>query len=190
MRIIQSIQLKTGKLLTFAIAASVATTGLTHDSPNDGHIPKDVNYGFEVVGRDTLGGVTDGQYTDVWSHKGFAYVGTFQEPCSNAGVFIVDIDAAIANYPDTEGATVASGFAQSEFIPVIVQQMISTGEQTGSLPKVMARVADYYERELTKRANLLAKSAEPVMLLVMGVVVGLLVSSLILPIFKLSRAVY
>jgi type II secretory pathway component PulF len=89
-----------------------------------------------------------------------------------------------------EGATVASGFAQSEFIPMIVQQMITTGEQTGSLPKVMTRVADYYERELSKRANVLAKSAEPVMLLVMGVVVGLLVSSLILPIFKLSRAVY
>ncbi|MDH3452985.1 MAG: type II secretion system F family protein [Gammaproteobacteria bacterium] len=89
-----------------------------------------------------------------------------------------------------EGATVASGFAQSNFIPMIVQQMITTGEQTGSLPKVMTRVADYYERELSKRANVLAKSAEPVMLLVMGVVVGLLVSSLILPIFKLSRAVY
>jgi type II secretory pathway component PulF len=89
-----------------------------------------------------------------------------------------------------EGATVASGFAQSEFIPVMVQQMISTGEQTGSLPKVMTRVADYYERELSKRANTLAKAAEQVMLLVMGVVVGLLVSSLILPIFKLSRAVY
>jgi len=89
-----------------------------------------------------------------------------------------------------EGATVASGFAQSEFIPMIVQQMISTGEQTGSLPKVMTRVADYYERELSKRANTLAKAAEPMMLLVMGVVVGLLVSSLILPIFKLSRAVY
>ena len=78
-----------------------------HDSPNDGHIPKDVNYGFEVIGRDTLGGVTDELYTDVWSHKGFAYIGTFQDPCTDAGVFVVDIDAAIANYPDTEGATVA-----------------------------------------------------------------------------------
>ena len=81
---------------------------VAHDSPNDGHIPKDVNYGFEVIGRDTLAGVTDGLYTDVWSHDGYAYIGTFQDPCTDAGVFIVDIDAAIANYPDTEGATVAS----------------------------------------------------------------------------------
>ena len=94
----------------FAVLAMLATSvtaGLAHDSPNEGHIPKDVNYGFEVVGRDTLGGVTDGLYTDVWSHNGYAYIGTFQDPCTDAGVFVVDIDAAIANYPNTAGATVA-----------------------------------------------------------------------------------
>ena len=95
-------------LIAVAMVFSTGAVGIAHDSPNDGHIPKDVNYGFEVIGRDTLEGVTDGQYTDVWSHKGFAYIGTFQNPCSGAGVFIVDIDAAIAQYPDTEGATVAS----------------------------------------------------------------------------------
>ncbi len=96
--------------LTMALSLTVAlapTAGLAHDSPNDGHIPKDANYGFEVIGRDTLGGVTDGLYTDVWSHDGYAYIGTFQDPCTDAGVFIVDVAAAIANYPDTEGATVA-----------------------------------------------------------------------------------
>jgi len=98
-------------LLTLALSLAAAitpTAGLAHDSPNDGHIPKDANYGFEVVGRDTLAGVVDGNYTDVWSHNGYAYIGTFQNPCSEAGVFIVDMAAAIANYPSTEGATVAS----------------------------------------------------------------------------------
>jgi type II secretory pathway component PulF len=47
-----------------------------------------------------------------------------------------------------------------------------------------------YGRELNKRIITLAKAVKPVMLLVMGVVVGLLVASLILPIFKLSRAVH
>lgn len=98
-----------GKTAAVLLAASVLTVALAHDSPNDGHIPKDTNYGFEVIGRDTLEGVSDGLYTDVWSHKGYAYIGTFQEPdCTNAGVFIVDIDAAVSNYPETEGATVAS----------------------------------------------------------------------------------
>ena len=54
---------------------------------------------------------------------------------------------------------------------------------------MLGRVAEHYERELTRKLLALSKMAEPVMLLVMGVVVGVLVSSLILPIFKLSKAV-
>ena len=95
-------------IFTVAVLAASITAVQAHDSGNDGHVPANTNYGFEVIGRDTLGGVEDGLYTDVWSHNGFAYIGTFQEPdCSDAGVFVIDIAAAIANYPDTEGATVA-----------------------------------------------------------------------------------
>jgi type II secretory pathway component PulF len=54
----------------------------------------------------------------------------------------------------------------------------------------MTRVSEFYGRELNKRVATLAKAVEPVMLLIMGVVVGLIVASLILPIFKLSRAVH
>jgi len=90
------------------ITIAVATTSSAHESNNDGHIPANVNYGFEPIGRDILEGITDGKYTDVWSQNGFAYIGTFQEPdCSTSGVFVVDIAAAIANYPDISGATVA-----------------------------------------------------------------------------------
>lgn len=66
---------------------------LLHDTPlPDGHVPANTNYGFTVIGRDTLAGIDDGLYTDVWAHKGFAYVGTFQEPtCDRSGVYISDI---------------------------------------------------------------------------------------------------
>ena len=53
----------------------------------------------------------------------------------------------------------------------------------------MSRVALHYERELDKRMAAFARAVEPIMLILMGAVVGLIVSSLILPIFKLSRAV-
>jgi type II secretory pathway component PulF len=89
-----------------------------------------------------------------------------------------------------EGHGIASGFNQAAFIPPMVRQMISTGESSGNLGKVMLRIADFYARELNKRIAVVAKVAEPLMLMVMGVVVGLLVASLILPIFKLSRAVH
>jgi type II secretory pathway component PulF len=90
----------------------------------------------------------------------------------------------------TEGKGIAAGFRDSELIPTSVRQMISTGEETGTLGRVMGRVADFYERDLTRQLNQLAKMAEPVMLLVMGVLVGTIVTSIILPIFKMSRAVH
>lgn len=91
-------------LLTPGVASAHDT-----DLP-DGHLPTNINYGFEVVGRDTLAGVTDGLYTDVWSHDGYAYVGTYQEPaCTRAGVFVVDIAQAMENHAggDVSGAVVA-----------------------------------------------------------------------------------
>jgi type II secretory pathway component PulF len=87
------------------------------------------------------------------------------------------------------GAGVAAGLADSSFLPDLAKHMIATGEQTGNLGKVAGRICDYYEVQLSKKLDALSKLAEPIMLLIMGVVVGVLVSSLILPIFKLSRAV-
>lgn len=88
-----------------------------------------------------------------------------------------------------QGSGFSSGFNQAGFIPPVVKQMVSTGDESGKLGLVMERLADYYERELESQLNRLARLVEPAMLLIMGVVVGLIVSSLILPIFKLSRAV-
>ncbi|MDH5621654.1 MAG: type II secretion system F family protein, partial [Gammaproteobacteria bacterium] len=98
--------------------------------------------------------------------------------------FIATVAASVQS-----GAGVAAGFAGADFLPDLAKHMITTGEQTGNLGKVMGRVAEYYEKQLTRKLDAVSKLAEPIMLLVMGVVVGVLVSSLILPIFKLSRAV-
>ena len=88
-----------------------------------------------------------------------------------------------------EGSGISTGFSQAQFIPPLVKQMISTGEETGNLPTVMGKIADHYENELLKHLHTLSKLAEPIMLVVMGAIVGIIVSSLILPIFLLSRAV-
>jgi len=88
-----------------------------------------------------------------------------------------------------DGGTLAAGFNKSSFIPPLVRQLIATGDESGNLSKVMNKIAEFYERELEKQLGMLSRLAEPVMLLIMGVLVGVIVSSLILPIFKLSRAV-
>lgn len=103
-------------------------------------------------------------------------------------VFVKFLDE-IRNHVN-EGRGISIGFTNSPMVPPMVRQMISTGEQTGNLGMVMSRVASFYERELTKRVTILSKAIEPIMLIVMGVVVGLIVVSLILPIFKLSRAIH
>ncbi|OIN05580.1 type II secretion system F family protein [Oceanisphaera psychrotolerans] len=90
----------------------------------------------------------------------------------------------------TEGKGLSYGFEKAGWIPSLVRQMLRTGEETGNLPKVMMRLTEHYEREVRKHLNTLTKLAEPLMLLVMGLVVGVLVSSLILPIFKLSRVAH
>jgi type II secretory pathway component PulF len=88
-----------------------------------------------------------------------------------------------------QGRGLAVGFQDASFVPDLVRQMVATGEESGSLPLVMGRMAAFYEREWKQRLATLAKLIEPAMLVVMGVVVGLIVSSLILPIFKLSTTV-
>lgn len=88
-----------------------------------------------------------------------------------------------------EGSGFAAAFQEADFIPPTVKQMVTTGDETGNLAKVLSRIATYYERELAKKLAALSTMVEPIMLIVMGGVVGLIVSSLILPIFKLSQAV-
>ena len=88
------------------------------------------------------------------------------------------------------GRGLAAGFHKAPFIPPMVREMIATSERTGDLGKVMMRISDFYGRELNRRIGIVAKVAEPFMLMIMGIVVGLLVAALILPIFKLSRGMH
>ncbi|NNF67617.1 MAG: hypothetical protein HKM98_08920 [Gammaproteobacteria bacterium] len=113
-------------------------------------------------------------------------LGACREVVSNKGYisFIHGVEKSVQ-----DGAGITAGFRKADFMPDIVKEMIATGEDGGALPKVMDRVASYYETDLEKRLGALSRMAEPVMLIVMGLIVGILVSSLILPIFQLSRAV-
>ena len=98
--------------------------------------------------------------------------------------FVADVERDVQ-----EGRGVAPAFERADFMPDLARQLVATGEESGNLPLVMKRLAAHYEQELRRRLQGMAKLIEPIMLLVMGGVVGIIVASLILPIFKLSRAV-
>jgi len=99
--------------------------------------------------------------------------------------FMDEVESQVAG-----GQGMASAFEEADFIPELARQMVRTGEESGNLDVVFERVADFYGRELERRVLSVTKIIEPVLLLVMGLVVGLIVASLILPIFKLTRAVH
>jgi type IV pilus assembly protein PilC len=66
-------------------------------------------------------------------------------------------------------------------------QMISTGESTGKLDIVLERVSGYYDQEVESSIKTVTSMLEPIMITVMGGVVGGIAMSLLLPIFSLSR---
>ena len=88
-----------------------------------------------------------------------------------------------------QGGDFSKPFASNPYILPSVKQMVATGEEVGNLPKVMLRLAEFYDTEVDRELKTLASLIEPLALIVLGVVVGLIVSSVILPMFKLSQVI-
>jgi len=86
-----------------------------------------------------------------------------------------------------EGKTISGTLLRSNLMPRGVTQMIAAGEQSGNLGDVLNDISEFYDREL--RAVIKSSTAilEPMMIVAMGGVVGFVASSILLPIFKLSR---
>ena len=86
-----------------------------------------------------------------------------------------------------EGRGMSPAFAEAAFIPETVKQMVKTGEESQNVAKVMLRLSEHYEGETDDDLKKFASIIEPALLVIMGVVVGTIVMSVILPIFKMSR---
>ncbi len=79
--------------------------------------------------------------------------------------------------------------AQSNLFPAMAIQMIGIGEESGSLDAMCAKVADFYEEEVDNMVDSLSSLMEPMIMAVLGVLVGGLVVAMYLPIFKLGQAI-
>jgi type IV pilus assembly protein PilC len=86
-----------------------------------------------------------------------------------------------------EGGTMADPMRQSGFFPPMVTQMVSVGESTGELDTMLVKVADYYEEEVDLVVANLLTILEPLLMAFLGVVVGGIVISMYLPLFKLIQ---
>jgi type IV pilus assembly protein PilC len=88
-----------------------------------------------------------------------------------------------------EGETVAQPLKASNVFPPMVVQMISVGEQTGALDEMLNKIAVFYEAEVDQAVENLTSVIEPVMIVLLGGIVGGMVISMYLPMFKLINVV-
>jgi len=88
-----------------------------------------------------------------------------------------------------KGKSLAVPLSRSPWFPPIAVQMISVGEQSGELEKMLNKIADIYERETESQIMALTSMLEPVMILGMGLVVGFIVISILLPIFEMNQMI-
>jgi len=87
----------------------------------------------------------------------------------------------------TQGQQIHTALANKELVPPMLVQMIASGEDTGKLDLVLTRVSDYFDSEVDTSIKTTTSLIEPIMITVMGVVVGGIGMSLLLPIFSLSK---
>jgi type IV pilus assembly protein PilC len=86
-----------------------------------------------------------------------------------------------------EGGTMADPMRQSGFFPPMVTQMVSVGESTGEMDTMLVKVADYFEEEVDVVVANLLTLLEPLLMAFLGIVVGGIVISMYLPLFKLIQ---
>jgi type IV pilus assembly protein PilC len=99
-------------------------------------------------------------------------------------------DAVMASRASIAGGeTIATPLKESKVFPPMVTSMISIGEQTGGLDEMLSKIADFYDEEVDVAVSALLSLMEPIMIVVLGVVVGGMVVAMYLPIFDMINTV-
>jgi type IV pilus assembly protein PilC len=87
------------------------------------------------------------------------------------------------------GTQLQTAMRQVNLFPNMVVQMVAIGEEAGSLDTMLSKVADFYEEEVDNAVDSLSSLIEPMIMAILGVVVGGLVVAMYLPIFKMGSVV-
>jgi len=89
-----------------------------------------------------------------------------------------------------EGVPIAQPLLANSVFPPMVSQMVKIGEETGELDKMLEKIADFYEDEVDAAVASLTSIVEPVMMIAVGGMVGLIIISMYLPMFKMLQLVH
>lgn len=97
---------------------------------------------------------------------------------------IMDIRSEVSS-----GRSLESSMAMTGLFPAMVQQMVSTGEEAGELELMLNKVGEFYEREVDDAVAAISSLIEPIMIVVLGIIVGVIVVAMYLPIFKIAAVI-
>ena len=106
-----------------------------------------------------------------------------------AGNWVVESETIALRYRVEEGSSIAQPLIESAVFPPMIAQMVKIGEETGELEKMLSKVADFYEDEVDASVQALTSIIEPMMMVGVGIMVGIIIISMYLPMFKLLTLV-
>jgi type IV pilus assembly protein PilC len=89
-----------------------------------------------------------------------------------------------------EGVPIAQPLVENAVFPPMVSQMVKIGEETGELEKMLSKIADFYEDEVDASVQALTSIIEPVMMIGVGLMVGVIIISMYLPMFKMLTLIH
>ncbi|MFH1725249.1 MAG: type II secretion system F family protein [Elusimicrobiota bacterium] len=108
---------------------------------------------------------------------------------ATAGNVIIEAAVLDARESIREGGRLADPLKKSGLFPAMVTQMIGVGEETGSLDQMLSKIADFYDQEVDTAVKGLTSMIEPIVIVVMGVVIGSIVIAMFMPMFEMGSMV-
>lgn len=88
-----------------------------------------------------------------------------------------------------DGASIPDAMRKAQTFPPLMMQMVTVGVESGSLPELLDKTADFYEERVDSFVSMLTSMIEPVLIVLLGSMVGLVVIALYMPILKMSQAI-
>jgi type IV pilus assembly protein PilC len=104
---------------------------------------------------------------------------------TTSGNWVVEEALADVRVRVHEGVPIAQPLLENPVFPPMVSQMVKIGEETGELEKMLGKIADFYEDEVDASVQALTSIVEPIMMIGVGLMVGVIIISMYLPMFKM-----
>jgi type IV pilus assembly protein PilC len=107
-----------------------------------------------------------------------------------AGNWVIEAALIEAKQRVHEGVPISQPLVENPVFPPMVSQMIKVGEETGELDKMLGKIADFYEEEVDASIETLTSVIEPIMMIGVGLMVGVIIIAMYLPMFKMLSLVH